>query len=156
MIKRKKVSFATADKYLATSNDLMDICKLANALDRVNSLLENYSDGFIDYCHCGAIDYLNDVLVLYCSGNAAFHRVNNQVPYIRNYLESNNINFHKILVKVKPVNYFRLRKEARKPLTNEAKVMLMKFATAINRQDLIRGDDQEVENETGQDFEIKI
>jgi len=136
----RKKPFSTANECLSMSNDLDNICNLALDLNHINRLLEDYAPGFLNLCHCGAMDYANDTIVFYCNNNAAFHTVNNQVPYLRAYLENRGINFHKILVKVRPVNYNRLRKEKKKPLTDQQKNMLLKFADAINRRDLILDD----------------
>lgn len=152
-----KKAFVTAEEYLDQSSDLVNIREVAHELQQINKSLADYSTDFLNFCHAGAIDYPNDTLVLYCNNNASFHKINQQVPYIRAYLENKGINFHKILVKVRPAMYQPInnKKKIKKQLSDKQKEMLAKFAAAINRPDLLE-DKTVTENQTEDEWEIKL
>lgn len=154
---QRKKAFVMAEEYLDQSSDLSNIRAITGELQQINKALANYATNFLDFCHAGAIDYPNDTLVLYCKNNASFHQINQQIPYIRTYLENNGINFHKILVKVRPSAYQPInnRKKTKKELTDKQKEMLAKFATAINRPDLLK-EQHEAKEELEEEWEIKL
>lgn len=154
---QRKKAFVTAEEYLNKSSDLGNIRAVTHELQQINKVLDNYSTDFLNFCHAGAIDYPNDTLVLYCRNNASFHQINQQIPYIRTYLENKGINFHKILVKVRPSAYQPItnRRKAKKELTDKQKEMLAKFATAINRPDLLKDEHDDKEG-SEEEWEIKL
>ena len=155
---QRKKAFVTAEEYLDQSNDLVNIREVTHELQQINKILANYSTDFLNFCHAGAIDYPNDTLVLYCNNNASFHKINQQVPYVRGYLENNGINFHKILIKVRPLAHLPInnRKKTKKELTDKQKEMLAKFAIAINRPDLLKDQLEAATEQLEEEREIKL
>ena len=136
MARKKKYNFVTLSEQIQQTYTLDSIAAMVAELNRINSILNQNFAELRDICHCGAIDYANDLLVLYVINNGAFYKVNQLVPEIQDVLAANQVYLGKLLVKVRPEKYFKpIVKPQLDPLQH---AMLEKFAAAINRPDLIK------------------
>ena len=136
MARKKKYNFVTLSEQIQQTYTLDSIAAMVAELNRINSILNQNFVELRNICHCGAIDYANDLLVLYVINNGAFYKLNQLVPTIQDVLAANQVYLGKLLVKVRPEKYF---KPIVKPqLDSLQHAMLEKFAAAINRPDLIK------------------
>lgn len=129
--------FATFAEHLPLVNNLTHIRGVITELERLTKLIHHAFPELQHMCHCGAIDYANDLLVVYTVNNAAFYKVNQYIPLIEDLLVENHLQFAKILIKSNPQRH--LAKPVTKQLIGaDEYAMLAKFATAINRPDLLK------------------
>jgi hypothetical protein len=136
MARKKKYNFVTLGDQIRQTYNLDSIAAKVAELNRINNIISQNFAELRKICHCGAIDYANDLLVLYVVNNGAFYKVNQLVPAIQDLLAVNQVYLGKLLVKVRPEKYFKpIVKPQLDPLQY---AMLQKFATAINRPDLIK------------------
>lgn len=155
MTHKRKYDFVTLGDHINQTHNLNNFAVKIKEINRINTIIhQNFAD-LKQICHCGAIDYTNDLLVLYAINNGAFYKINQMVSVIQDILTANKIDFGKLLVKVRPEEY---KKPIIKPHLNELQfVMLEKFAAAINRPDLIRYNINDEDSlETAEDWQIKL
>lgn len=136
MVYKRRYNFVTLGDQIKQTYNLDSLAMRVNELNRINSIIcQNFAE-LRKICHCGAIDYANDLLVLYVVNNSAFYRVNQLVPAIQDVLAANQVYLGKLLVKVRPEEY---QKPVVKPRLDPLQcAMLEKFAIAIKRPDLIK------------------
>lgn len=146
------IEFGERLKKLAEQDDLG---RLMQELARISEIIYAHHSGLRDICHCGAIDYPSDLLVLFVHNNSGFYLVNNMISNIQDTLYSNGVSFSKILVKVRPQK-LQLKK-IKHELSLEQHQSLQQFANALGRPELIKpislakGD-----NEEESEWEIKL
>lgn len=129
-------NFNTFAEAITNNQGLTSLLTIASEIKRITQLIHRLFPQFSANCHCGAVDYPNDTLVIYVLNNAAFYLLNNSISLIQAGLERNGVVFAKILIKVKPQNY--QAKPVRNVVSQEQYVMLAKLANAINRPDLLK------------------
>ena len=135
---KSRSKFNTIGECLESSQGLNSIFNQINELLRISELIYAKFPQLRDFCHCGAIDYPNDMLVLYTSNNSSFHQVNNLVPLIQEYLDLKGVSFQRLLVKSRPQNSKEKPKTKKELIGEKEQMMLNKFAEAIKRPDLIK------------------
>lgn len=136
MAYKKKYNFVTLGDQIKQTYNLDNIAVKVNEINRINNILNQSFVDLRQICHCGAIDYANDLLVLYAVNNGAFYKINQMIGSIQDVLSANQVYLGKLLVKVRPEEY---RKPLIKPkLDYLQREMLEKFAAAIERPDLIK------------------
>ena len=151
MARKKRYNFVTLGEQIQKTYTLDSIAARVAELNRINSILNQNFVELRNICHCGAIDYANDLLVLYVINNGAFYKVNQLVPDIQDVLAVNQVYLSKLLVKVRPEKYFKpIVKPQLDPLQH---AMLEKFAAAINRPDLIKSASSSAQDENSPELE---
>lgn len=151
--KHKAPSFATFAECLSPnlSQTLRNIVKL----ERMNAIIYAAFPHLREVCHCGAIDYENELLVIYTADNAAYYSVNNYLNALQECLERHGCGFDKILLKTNP----RLAQIKHKPQRKVAAAeyaMLAKFAAAIDRFDLLKPADRGVASDASNDWQLDL
>lgn len=154
--KKKKpghfIEFAERLKQISEQNDLG---RLLQELVRISEIIYTNHPGLRNVCHCGAIDYPSDLLVLFVNNNSGFYLVNNMISSIQDTLYSNGVLFSKVLVKVRPERH--QPKKVKRVLSSEQQEALQKFAIALGRPELIKPiSPAEDENEEVSEWEIKL
>ena len=158
MAEWKQRKFSTLVEHLYQSNDMAGIFGKVNELNRITDLLHQAFPELALICHCGAIDYANDLIVLFTANNSAFYTVNNRVGQIQDLLSSNGVLLNKLLVKVSPQSSVA-NKPRQKHLVGIAEhEMLAKFAVAINRPDLLKplADPEDEDSVAVESWQIKL
>ena len=146
------IEFGERLKQIAQQDDLG---RLLQELARISEIIYAHHSGLRDICHCGAIDYPSDLLVLFVSNNSGFYVVNNMISNIQDTLYSNGVSFSKILVKVRPQKH--QAKKIKHELSPEQQEALQKFANALGRPELIKPQrESEAEENTSSDWELKL
>lgn len=155
MTHKRKYDFITLSDHINHTHNLNNLAVKIKEINRINIIIYQNFTELKKFCHCGAIDYTNDLLVLYAINNGAFYKINQMVPAIQDVLAANKIDFGKLLVKVRPEEY---KKPVIKLRLNDLQfAMLEKFAVAINRPDLIRYNmNDEYSLETSEDWQIQL
>jgi hypothetical protein len=146
------IEFGERLKKLAEQDDLG---RLMQELARISEIIYAHHVGLRDICHCGAIDYPSDLLVLFVNNNSGFYLVNNMISNIQDTLYSNGVSFSKILVKVRPQKH--QAKKIKHELSLEQQQALQRFANALGRPELIKPISlAEDESEDASEWEIKL
>lgn len=133
----KKYQFTTVSDQLKQTYTLNNLTSLVNDLNELTELIHSQMPELRTLCHCGAIDYANDLLVIYVANNAAYYIVNNWAATIDEILRVNGHFFAKLYIKVRPHGQANQRK-VKHQLSDEQYEMLKKFAVAIERPELIK------------------
>ncbi|RTL11624.1 MAG: hypothetical protein EKK54_06710 [Neisseriaceae bacterium] len=131
-----------------------DLGRLLQELARISEIIYSHYPNLRDICHCGAIDYPSDLLVLFVSNNSGFYLVNNMISNIQDILFSNGVSFSKILVKVRPEQH--QPKKVKRVLSLEQREALQKFANALGRPELIKSLQEHEEENASTDWELKL
>lgn len=136
---RKEITskFTTVGEHLDKLKNMSSIFNLVAELTRITDILHKNLPDLRNMCHCGAVDYASDLLVIFTNTNGAFHIINNQVPLIQDCLEDNGIYFGKILVRNRPQD-IDTKPKAKHIVGDKEYLMLKKFAKAISRPDLLK------------------
>ncbi|MBX9598670.1 MAG: hypothetical protein K2X04_08855 [Burkholderiales bacterium] len=146
------IEFGERLKKLAEQDDLG---RLMQELARISEIIYAHHSALRDICHCGAIDYPSDLLVLFVHNNSGFYLVNNMISNIQDTLYSNGVSFSKILVKVRPQKL--QAKKIKHELSLEQQQSLQQFANALGRPELIKAISlAEGDNEEESEWEIKL
>ncbi len=148
--------FKTVGEQINSAKNMNDILQMVSELDRITKILQRGLPEFRDVCYCGAIDYPNDLIVIYTINSGAFHLLNNQIALIQDCLESNGVRFSKILLKNRPQT-IKAKPKPKPPISQAQRQMLKKFAEAINRPDLLKEEPSDQDNpEDYPDWQIKL
>lgn len=159
MVYKRRYNFVTLGDQIKQTYNLDSIAVKVNELNRINGIIHQNFAELRKICHCGAIDYANDLLVLYVVNNSAFYKVNQLVPEIQDVLSAHQVYLGKLLVKVRPEEY---QKPVIKPRLDDLQYsMLEKFAMAIDRPDLIKPKAESCESDDAifaklEDWQIKL
>lgn len=133
--KDKDVFSTPGDQFNSTQN-LGNLFHIVTELNRITKLIHTNFRQLCEICYCGALDYEDNLLIVYVKNNSAFYIVNGMARAIQDVLSKNNIHFNKLLIKVRP-----LASETPKPkhrINFKQYQMLEKFARATNREDLLK------------------
>ena len=147
--------FSTLAEHLQHTNTLSNVFVLVGELNRITGLLHQAFPELASLCHCGAIDYANDLVVIFTNNNSAFYTVNNRVPQIQDFLVANGVNLNKLLVKVSPQTS-RAQPREKHHVGLAEHNMLAKFAEAIQRPDLLKPFGVAETEDAAETWEIKL
>lgn len=120
------------------------LAQLARQVEELNHLSLLICEKFPDLrgnCHCGAIDYPNDLLVIYVKDSVTFHQVNRRMDQIEDVLIESGCRYSNFKVKMRPESQ-KVKRSSKKILSSEQQAMLVKFAHAIGREDLLKSLDE--------------
>ena len=154
---KKKYTFTTVEHQLNKLNGdrtMGSLLKVVNELSQMTNILYEKMPDLSGVFHCGAVDYLNDTLILYVNNNAVHHRVNSQIRSIEEVLNDAGYLFNKFLVKTKPTT--AVSKPQKRIISPEQHQMLAEFAQAINRPELIKPVSNDIEVVDLEPWEIKL
>lgn len=158
MKKNLQMSFSSVGDELAKDYSLVPLLRQVDELNRVSAIIHDYFPDLRGSCHCGAVDYPNDLLVIYVKNSATFQIVNRRINEIEGILIENGYRYGNFKVKVLPEFQKEIINSRKKSLSAEQVEMLKKFAQAIGREDLLKNSDYEsaVDENLRNDWEINL
>lgn len=150
-----RATFTSVSDELGKDYSLAQLARQVNELNHLSLLIYDKFPDLRDNCHCGAIDYPNDLLVIYVKDSAAFHQVNRRISEIEDVLVENGCRYSNFKVKMRPESQ-KVKRSSKNILSPEQHAMLAKFAQAIGREDLLKEvADKAIEEEINQ-WEVKL
>lgn len=114
MFKSKTVQINHISQMLNENNSFSKLMNSCREIENINKIISSQIPSLANVCRCGAIDYNESTIVLFCQDNASFYRVNNLMSEIEECLSDSKFFFDKILVKLVPNIETQHKQESKK------------------------------------------